>query len=79
MTALPPPHTPFDWHASPVVQALLSLQLAPVVTTQVAVAAEQAVQVPQAAPEFCQAPNVLHTCGWVKLHPLSPGTQDPVH
>jgi hypothetical protein len=31
-TAAPPPQTPFDWHVSPVVQALLSLQL-PVFTT----------------------------------------------
>jgi len=60
-TAAPPPQTPFDWHTSPVVQALPSLQEAAVLTTQVALLAEQAVQPPQAAPEFCQAPVALQT------------------
>jgi hypothetical protein len=60
-TAVPLPQTPFDWHASPVVQALLSLQEAPVLTTQLPLLTEQDVQVPQAAPEFCQAPAALQT------------------
>jgi len=59
--ALPPPHVPLDWQVSPSVQALLSLQAAPALTTQVALAAAQVVQPPQADPEFCQAPFTSQT------------------
>jgi hypothetical protein len=58
---LPPPHEPLDWQVSPVVQALASSHAAPVLTTQVAVAAAQDVQPPQADPEFCHAPFASHT------------------
>jgi hypothetical protein len=61
VTVAPPLQAPFDWHFSPVVQALLSLQVAPVSMTQAPVAIEQDEQVPQAEPMFCQAPLGLHS------------------
>jgi hypothetical protein len=63
VTLLPPPQTPPAWQVSPFVQALLSLQAAPVLTTQVAVALEQEVQEPQACPEFCHVPLESQTRG----------------
>ena len=59
--ALPPPHEPLGWQVSPVVQALASSHAAPVLTTQVAVAAAQEVQPPHADPELCHAPFASHT------------------
>jgi hypothetical protein len=63
VTAVPPPQAPLDWHFSPVVQALPSLQVAPVLGTQVPVDAEHGSQTPQAFPQFCQTPLALQTWG----------------
>jgi hypothetical protein len=75
----PGTHAP-DWQASPTVQELLSLQVVPLVeATQAPVVIEQTLQVPHAAPAFCQAPFASQLCGWLRLQVLEPGTQDPVH
>ena len=59
--AMPPPHEPLAWQVSPSVQALPSLQPAPVLTTQVPLAVEQVVHPPQAAPALCHAPAESHS------------------
>jgi hypothetical protein len=61
VVAVPPPHVPLAWQVSPEVQALPSLQPAPVLTTQAPVAVEQVVHPPQAAPALCHAPVESHT------------------
>jgi len=49
---------------SPTVHALPSLQVEPLVAaTQVPVADEQTLQVPQAEPTFCQVPVESQDCG----------------
>jgi hypothetical protein len=57
-----PEQLPLLWQVSFCVQALLSLQLVPVATAQVAVDAWHVVQAPQAV-AFSQSPVVLHVSG----------------
>jgi hypothetical protein len=63
VTVVPPPQVPLDWHFSPLVQALLSLHVAPVFATHVPVADEQGEHPPHAVPMFCQAPLASQTWG----------------
>jgi hypothetical protein len=63
---------------SPVVQALPSLQVPPVVGAQVPVTIAHVVQAPHAEPAFCQAPLESHSCGWAPLQVFAPGIQTPV-
>ena len=68
-----------DWQLSPTVHMFPSLQVVLFATaTQAPVAIEQLLQVPQAAPLFCQAPLASHCWGWLLLQVFPPGVQTPV-
>jgi hypothetical protein len=78
-TGFAPTQVPF-WQLSLWVQALLSEQVDPFEAwTQLPVVGAQTLQVPHAAPAFCQAPFVSHDCGWLPLQVFEPGEQTPVH
>jgi len=78
LTGFAPVQAPL-WQVSVWVQALPSLQLVPFATArQVAVAAEQAMHVPHAAPAFCHVPFASHVCGCEPLQVFAPGVQLPV-
>ena len=76
MAATPLPQTPAV-QVSPVVHALPSSHVPPLVGEQVPVAIVHVLQAPHAEPAFCHAPLESHSWGWVPLHFLAPGMQLP--
>jgi hypothetical protein len=74
-----PTHAPLDWHVSPWVQTLLSLQEVPVLATQAPVVAEHAKHPVQAEPVGTHAPLALQVSGCCPLHVTLDGEQTPVH